>query len=311
MDRIELRQSRDFGATINVIFEFIRKNWRPLGRSLVFIVGPVLLIATVVGGFSVQRMFSTMDSWQGETLEDPFSFYDGAWDMIALSSAVGIVCTIFLFGVMCGYVRLYVERAPEPIEVDDVWREVRRTFWRVAVTLLAVIVITCLPLAIGLLPGVALDSIVLIPIGILLAVIPCIYLSIALSITTPMRIEEEIGLVESIGRSIRLIRGRWWFTLWIFVVMSIILMFASIIFQLPLQLAAGIAGASGETPSTTVLVIGIAFSTIGSYLLYSILALACSVVYYNLVEQKEGVGMIDRINEIGAEPMGSTGEGGF
>ncbi|MBC8144165.1 MAG: hypothetical protein H7X80_01200, partial [bacterium] len=132
-DRIELRRKRDFGATINVVFEFIRKNWRPMGKSLLFIVGPVLLVASVVSGFYLRGILGMVDSlgrYGDSPPANPLAIFNDIWPVLILSAISGVISTIFLFAVVSGYVRLYVSSAPATLDVDDVWAEVRSSFWR-------------------------------------------------------------------------------------------------------------------------------------------------------------------------------------
>jgi hypothetical protein len=300
-ERIELRKTRDFGATINVIFEFLRQNWRPLGKSLLFIMGPVVILGTLAAGAYVRTLLGVIDR-DPESINAMMSAYGTMLPMIALSGFSFLIALVFMFGVVSGYVRLYNDRYPEPIEVDDVWREVRHSFWRIVATLLVATVVAALPMVILLAPAALLREWWLVPVGIMLATIPMLYLYNCMTIVVPMRLEEEIGVFEAIGRSIRLLKGRWWFTFWLFVVIQIILTFASMIFQIPLQAIVMMRSLGGGMESPGMLIyIAVAFNVIGSYLLYSVTVLTCSVQYYNLVEQKDGVGMVDRINEIGVQ----------
>lgn len=300
-ERIDLRRARDFGATINVIFEFLRQNWRIIGKSLVFIMGPVLILATIVAGAYMRALMATMSIDAASTPEDLFGAYVDMAPMIGLSTLAFAVSLIFMYGIIAGYVRLYNDRYPEPIEVDDVWREVRHSFLRITGTLIVVAIVTMLPFAVLILPAAATETWWLVVIGFLVAIVPMIYLSVCMLIIVPMRLEEEIGVVAAIRRSMRLMKGRWWFTVWLFIVIQIILTFASVIFQLPVQAIVMMQGIGGVTTPGPLFYIATAFYVIGTYLLYSITVLTSSVQYYNLVEQKDGIGMSDRINEIGAE----------
>ena len=303
-DRIELRRTRDFGAIINVIFEFLRLNWKPLGRSLLFIMTPVLLVAIIAASVYVRAMIGSVEALdQLET--DPLSMYAGIWPWIALSGLSFLVSLIALFSLVGGYVRLYIDRAPEPITVDDVWLEVRSNFWRVAVTTFLSLIIVVIPIMLLVIPGAVMDSIPLLVLSFLLVIPVTVYLYTVLSIIIPLRLEEEIGFVAAVRRCMMLVQGRWWFTFGIFFVIQIILFFASAISGLPLQAAMMSSMLVGESASLVIIVVGAALSTIGSFLLYAVLVLTASVVYYNLVEEKEGVGMADRIGEIGSELDGA------
>lgn len=298
-DRIELRRTRDFGATINVVFEFLRQNWKPLGKSLIYIMGPVLILAGLAGGAYFRSIMGAIGT-DAPTPSGMLEMYLGLLPTIGLMILAGAVSLVFLFGVVAGYVRLYNARFPEAIGVDDVWREVRSTFWRITGTLFVITIVIALPMLILVVPAAMAEIFWLIPLAMMLAMVPTIYFYNTMTIVVPMRLEEEIGIFEAIGRAMKLMQGRWWFTFWIFVVMQIILLFASMIFQVPIQVVVFMQGFSGLESAGLLIYIAGAFNVIGTYLLYAMLVLTASVQYYNLVEQKEGVGMVDRINEIGA-----------
>ena len=49
---IELQRTRDFGKKINATFEFVKQNFKSLGKSILFIAGPpVLLGSLMIGSF--------------------------------------------------------------------------------------------------------------------------------------------------------------------------------------------------------------------------------------------------------------------
>jgi hypothetical protein len=306
---VELRRVRDFGATINVIFEFLRANWKPLGKSVLYILAPVLIIGAVITGVYLSTVLSGAFGRTVVTPDDVFGLYG---QMLPVFGAATIVLTIaitLMAAVVTGYVRLYIDRRGEStIEVDEVWREARQSFFRVLGTTIVAMLIAYAPMLVGLLPALLLQTWWLIPIGIFLAVIPTIYLYTCLSIIVPMRLEEEIGVFEAVARCIALMKGRWWFSFGVYFIISMVIGFVGMIFQAPIQIVSMMSGFSGEPPSPAVLIPLGAFSAIGTYLLYSVLFLTSSVLYYNLVERKEGVGMVDRIKEIGGsiEEPGAT-----
>ena len=54
---IQLFQQRDFGDKINVTFQYISQNFKSFGLSLLYIVGPVALVAGIASGIMQSRMF--------------------------------------------------------------------------------------------------------------------------------------------------------------------------------------------------------------------------------------------------------------
>lgn len=310
-DRIELRRVRDFGATINVIFEFVRGNFKPLGKSLVYIVGPVLLLASVASGVYLRTLIGVTSDFESMRSTNPSAVFSELGPVILLTVIAGVLSTVFLFCVVAGYVRLYVEGSTDPITVEDIWFEVKGSFWRVVGTIIVAILIAALPMFVVMLLAILMRELGLAVTALMfLAVFPMIYLYNCFSILIPMRLEEEIGVFAAARRCMHLMKGRWWFSFWVSVLILFVVAIVSIVFQIPLQLAVSVATLTGNEASGWIMYVGIVLSSIGSYMMYALLIVCCSVLYYNLVEQKEGVGMADRINEIGADPSRDSGVAG-
>ena len=73
---IEFQQARDFSKKINVTFEFIKQNFKPLFKSILFIAGPPMLVGSVLAG----GLYSDYFGWVGEISKNPAaadSFGDG------------------------------------------------------------------------------------------------------------------------------------------------------------------------------------------------------------------------------------------
>jgi hypothetical protein len=96
-------------------------------------------------------------------------------------------------------------------------------------------------------------------------------------------------------------------TLGLFVVISIINGFIGMVFAIPQYIVTAlyaIGSVEGETPGSGLhlaMVITTIIQTFGSHLLNAVLVLTVVLQYFNLVEIKEGVGTMARLDEIGAE----------
>jgi membrane-anchored glycerophosphoryl diester phosphodiesterase (GDPDase) len=144
------------------------------------------------------------------------------------------------------------------------------------------------------------DSVLLIVPAFLVALPIALYLYTIFTLTVPIRVVERLGIGESIRRSFELISGKWWFTFWLFFVLWMIIGILMMIFQIPMQVVMMSAFFGGETNSggTAMVILGTIAGALAQ-LVYSLFALASTLQYFNLVEMKEGVGMQDRIREIG------------
>ena len=50
-EKINFRQTRDFGETFNVSIKFLRQNFKLFFQSVLFIAGPFVLISAIAGAF--------------------------------------------------------------------------------------------------------------------------------------------------------------------------------------------------------------------------------------------------------------------
>ncbi len=55
---IEFHRTRDFSRKLNATFEFVKQNFKPLGKSILFIAGPPVLVASLVGGSFMSEFMS-------------------------------------------------------------------------------------------------------------------------------------------------------------------------------------------------------------------------------------------------------------
>ncbi len=300
---IELRRSRGFGDQINVTFAFIRENYRSLGKSILYICGPpVLLAGILIGGNWVSMLFEIRDL---ESLGNNFTIGS------AVGLVVGILCgllsSLLMIGVVNSYVFLYLERGRDGFEVDDVWQATRASLGKVFTTMialwLAVIVFYVLwvvMIVVGSVFG-ALLGLVILPV--------LLYFGVRLTPLFTVRLYEQVGFGEAISRSMELVQGHWWLTVGVLFLVSMISSFGSYIFLIPAYILMGVAALSsghaedfGDFGQFSVVITALlVLAMITSYLLYALPTLATVLHYFNLVEKHEGVGMMEKIDQIGQE----------
>lgn len=136
-----------------------------------------------------------------------------------------------------------------------------------------------LPLSlIGLLAGLGIG------LGFLLLIIPGIILALAWSVFAPVRVAENTGIIESLGRSAQLTKGHRGA---VFVVKLVVVIIAAAL-NLAILPIVGI-GAMAAT-ATTMPVAYMALSTLVLIIQYMIDAAMAASIYYELRVVKEGVG---------------------
>ena len=286
--KIIFYKTRNFSQKLNATIEFIRQNIKPLGKAIVYILGPLAILNGLLFAQYINFMFSNMAPQDPVNVQNPFAF-------ITNPSYIGFIflsmfSALLNFSVIFNFMRLYQNKYPEEITVT----EILNVSWR-----------TILPLfLISVLAAVFITS------GFIAFIIPGFYLMIVLSLSLPILFFEGKGVFESIGRSFRLIRGKWWSTFGLLFVATILMYAVSMICILPFYVFYFISifslmDQSGITTDTSSwwfqggMTLSVMFMILGSFLTYSIPIVALSFQYFNLVERQESVGLMSEIDQLG------------
>ncbi|MFP4090801.1 MAG: hypothetical protein ACLFT3_10865 [Cyclobacteriaceae bacterium] len=282
---MKLYQKRDFGEKINATFTFLRDNIVPLGKSLLYIAGPAILLVGIVSAIS----FSGILFNNGEMTEEGLLANLGGSGFANLLAILSIPLVI---GVVYAYLNLYFEREDEPeISVNEVWTQVKKYYLPF---LLSVIVTSLLTI-----------------IGFVFLIIPGFLLMAALSFIFILQVQEKLSFGEAFSRCFKLVSDHYLSTLGLLLVMLILQSIITSVFNLPLMIfmgAGGFLSASGdfdmENSSAVVQALFIilqVISTLGSQFLYAITLVAIAFQYGNLVEKKESAGLMQEVEMIGKD----------
>lgn len=271
---LELRKVRDFGELISDTFVFAKQNWRPLLKAYASICGFFLAAAAIMAIIQQSRIVNTFN--EKEVLRNPFQVY--GWDTVLnmfFLMLLGIVVCLTTFS----YMSLYQEKGNTAPSAEEVWGYVKYFFWRMLIAQFLLLILGCVATAFCLFPGIYLFPVI----GIVIAVI----------------VFENASLGYSFDRGFKLIKNRWWPTFGSMVIIIIVVYAASMVIILPVSIATGAGMALGNFKLSLPLVI---LTTILQYLAQVFILLVYIVVglaYFSLVEEKEGVGLAERINSIG------------
>ncbi len=316
---IEFQQTRDFSKKLNATFEFLKQNFKPITRCLLFIAGPPMLIGSILSGnlYSGYMGFVTdLSRNRGEPgimlsyLSSPI-----LWIHIAAAVLLMLVSFVMIVSIINNYLLEYEATKSNRIEVDVIWERVRNTFPMYAGTtvLYWLLLVAGYVLLILVVTGAAFISGAL---GVLVGVVMVIgfvYLIVALSLLFIIRAWEKIGFFEAVSRCFTLIRDKWWSTFGLLLVATVIQSTISSVFLFPwyinffVTMLHSLDGSPVPDPSFVSELINTIFMTlyfIASFLLYAIPLLALAFQYFNLVELKEAKGLLTRIDRIG-QPTGS------
>ncbi len=274
---IELRKIRDFGQTINDSFTFFKENFKPLFKALIIICGFFIIIGTVSSVFTylgMSNVFSlNVNSYESESRS--LNYFVSAF----INAFVIILTQVFVHLVTLCYISVYLQNKNTTPTLAEVWGFFKYYFFRV--------------IGSGIVAGIIMC------IGFVFCLIPGIYLSIVYSLLIPIIVMENASFSYAFNKCFRLIKDNWWLVFGVTFIMSLIVGITGMIAEIPLTIFT----VGGKLFSTKVytLPIIIIFSILKNVLTlaYVLPAIAISMCYFSLSEQKEGTGLLDRIAQIG------------
>ncbi len=302
----DFRQERNFGQKISATFEFIGVHWRPLGRALLYLVAPLALLQGILTAVVQSRMFGTLLSSTyapqshdpryplaarqailGATVQNPLYYL---LIPTALLFASAFVLTIYGYLVCC---LRPAGAVPTPITPGEVWAVVKRhlvvaffSYWGLGI---------------------------LIVLGFFFFFIPGYYLMVVLSLFFIVRVVEHTSFYDTIRRCMSLTAGKWWSTFGLIIGMigllyTLMFSFSTIANLLWLAIYSTFLPTIEPGQLTTIFVVALTlFFTAAMFLLCPPILLALAFQYFNLVERREGVGLLHLLNQLGQAPGAGPG----
>jgi hypothetical protein len=318
---IEYHHTRDFSRKMNATFEFIRQNFKSLGKSILVIAGPPVLVASLIIATFIDEFFgltkaATMNSGDSEVFETYFMSVT-FWLQIALMFLLFLLSSIMSIATINNYIILYEEKGTNKIEVTDVWVRVRETFWMYFGTTLVFFLLAIAAYIVLVIPVAILATVspALIFLGMMAMFCTVVYLIVSVSLTYIVRAYEKKGFFDAIGRSFKLVRDKWWSTFGLIFVLYIVMMTISYIFLIPWYVAM-VTTALHSTSTEILDQSTMTWSTIVLFTLYYLAQMVLGALpnigiafqYFNLVEMKEAKGLLGKINTLGQSQPPSTSD---
>ena len=139
-------------------------------------------------------------------------------------------------------------------------------------------------------------------IGIVLAlfalIIPAIWLSIAWSLAVPALLFERTGPFQSLARSFALVKGRWWGTLLLMLVCSLLIGLLGGVVQAVPSVVAELAAPENALANAIATVVG---TTLSGVIIYPYYAAVLTILYFDQRVRKEGFDLQLLAEGVGAE----------
>lgn len=297
---IELRQARNFGEIINDSILFVTQNWKPLLKAF-FVFCGFFMAGNIIFSILMQlKVVAIHKNDLSDYRRSGLSFLGVEYLMVLLFSFLNIISIITTS--LC-YVALYKEKGNQPPNVAEVWVYFKYYFWRVTYSVFILGIILMFAVFICFLPGMFFVTIAGSMVGGFVAffcvLLPMVYFVTVLTMLFPIMIMENGGLWYSFGKCFRLIKSRWWNTFGVVFVTAIVVYAAYLLVALPFGVLSG--GSLQFLAYNVTTYIIVAYSIIISLMqAINILPMVTAgITYFSYVEEKESLGLWERINALG------------
>ncbi|MCP4136785.1 MAG: hypothetical protein GY754_37795 [bacterium] len=309
-ERVEFRRKRSLNDVIGDTFTFVKHTAGPLGKSILYAAGPpAILFAALLSYFNLAVLEQMETSIGGSSPQEMGILISGQGTAAILYMAVLFAATFILTTVMNLIVFeavIIYEKNEEEVTVPAIFAGIRKDFLMVFFTNLGMFVIIFL--AAMVITFVGAMTLILIPIAVLVILIGGIYLWVPLHFVVMIRVEERVGFRSSISRSIRLLSGYWWNSFGLFLVLYIVVWaVVGSLGLIPGGVGLFMGGSMGFLKGVTIFsnVMTVVFS-----IFYFIPMIATAFQYYTIVEEREGTGLLRRLDTITDEGKRGYGEAG-
>lgn len=263
---IRLRQIRSFDEILSATFRFVRLHFWSLGKILVVVTCfPVALLLLSIAVTFYANMAETVIL------------------LIKLQILPYLLSLALVHVVTVCYMKLYAEEPDGYVSTAEIWRVFRRFLMRI-------------------IPATLL-CFVLIFLGLVFFLIPGIYLAIGSSLTIIIIVHEGATVSAALDRSFRLVRGYWWQTFGILIILLLIQLILPVFLRLPEYIFSLLSSLfTAHIPfSFIITLLSLLLISVGALVSFGIPSVALSFQYYSLVERKEAPELIKRIQEM-AQP---------
>jgi len=285
--KIEFLRIRDFGEKMGATVDFVRANFKKLALSLLLIGGPFAIVMSLL----FKDMFTNMfDFSKFESGDGVGSWFTQLGIDYLVMMILSWMATMMIVSITYHFMIKYNNDDLEDFSIGELFGQ-----------------------ALQKLPGLVLLSFlifIVVFLGFILLLIPGIYLAITLSLAYPVYMfEKDTGIGEAFTKPFRIISGKWWSTCGVLVIGYLMSYAVALVFSIPFLFVylGELFTASDElmdNPSAIAniftsgyMTFAMTISNIGTYISYCIPLIALGYQYANLVERKEGKGLMAEIDE--------------
>lgn len=284
---IQLFQQRDFGNKINATFQYLNQNLGSLALALLYIAGPVALVAAIASGIMQANFLKIAADMSNDQDANPMAIFQMMSQFTSptfwLATLFSLLANIAVILTTYAHMKVYDQHRETPISVAEVWAEIQPAIGRgIVISILNSIVIS---------------------VGFVFLFVPGLYLAVVLSLSLAVTIFEKTDFGATWSRCFQLIRDKWWSTFGLILMMILIVILVGLVFAVPTAIILFFTGAKTLADVSVVwLMLANIINIVGRTILNVVIYTAIGFQYTNLVERQEGRGMAAAIDSIGAAP---------
>lgn len=280
--KIELRKIRDFGLNINDTFQFLRQNLKPLLKSFFAICGLFMLGHAIFSGLYQSRMGGLFQQiFSGRVRAGEYDRYNNIFSVEYLMVLIFALCTFVSMKVVLGaYLKFYLENDGQQPGIEDIWPVFKRYFFKIFFFTIPIFLLTCIAAVFCLAPGIYL-WVVLVPFSLIVIIEDC-----------------SFGL--AFNRCFEIIKQNFWISFAIYLIAFLIYYVSTLIIGVLVTILVGLAAYFTTKNIGATVGIVTSFLNIFSYMFYIIYFVSGALQYFTLVEQRDGTGILQRIDSIGS-----------
>jgi hypothetical protein len=276
---IELAKVRDFSAIINDTFMFLRQNFKPLLRCFFTFCGFFLLATIVTSAMQQLKMNDLVGGVRDNP--GPVGVFNTGYQF-GLTVIVTLFFTLLTYTAILvtvlAYMVIYKEKGNMPPTNEEMWGYFKYYYLKI-------------------LMFVFLNGIIIV-IGCVFCIIPGVWLYPIMSLTLPIVMFENSTYGYAFNQAFRLIKENWWVTFGALFIMGFIVGISAAIVTVPAALWSQFSMIM-HWPGSNIAAILTAVVSHLALVLYILPVITLALCYFSLNEQKEGTGLMARINQIG------------
>jgi hypothetical protein len=285
---INFKKKRDLGTILSDTFQFLSSEWKPFfGTILKISIIPILIAICAVVYYGMSSVSFLGDFSQITDFQGAFNFSDFLLPLFAFAFSYLVAYALITVAALA-YIKSYIDNKGV-VNYEEVQNSTKEKFWPYV--------------------GLFFLNSIIVFFGALFCFLPGIYFGIVLSLSICLLIFQNKSVTDAINDSFGFIKGHWWETFGVLIVVQLIIIFISFILDLPATLYQAVditsiiqGDASDEilkSFSDPIYLMLIALSYFIKFILYMVATVATVFIYYDIKEQKDPSTEI--IDEIGVE----------